>query len=67
MMSFYLTVSIVILFIAYAGIEETMRLFRYFDLQFRYVIIKVRIGFMRRKLKKQLMVSREKFLIERKE
>ncbi len=66
-MSFYLTVSIVILFIAYAGIEETMRLFRYFDLQFRYVIIKVRIGFMRRKLKKQLMVSREKFLIERKE
>jgi len=54
MMSFYLTVSIVILFIAYAGIEETTRLFRYFDLQLRYVVIRVRMEMMRRKLKKQL-------------
>lgn len=55
MIGFYLTVSIVILLVAYAGVEETMRLFRYIDLQFRYAIIKVRMELMRRKLKKELL------------
>jgi hypothetical protein len=55
MIGFYLTVSIVILLIAYAGVEETTRLFRYIDLQLRYAIIKVRMELMRRKLKKELL------------
>jgi len=55
MIGFYLTVSIVILLVAYAGVEETTRLFRYIDLQFRYAIIKVRMELMRRKLKKELL------------
>ena len=59
MIGFYLTVSIVILLVAYAGVEETMRLFRYIDLQFRYAIIKVRMELMRRKLKKELFVRKE--------
>tara|TARA_Y100000996_G_C22558569_1_gene656439 strand:- start:7868 stop:8056 length:189 start_codon:yes stop_codon:yes gene_type:complete len=54
MIGFYLTVSVVLLLIAYAGVEETTRLFRYTDLQLRYSIIKIRMEFMRRKLKKQL-------------
>jgi hypothetical protein len=59
MIGFYLTVSIVILLIAYAGVEETTRLFRYIDLQLRYAIIKVRMELMRRKLKKELFVRKE--------
>jgi len=59
MIGFYLTVSIVILLVAYAGVEETMRLFRYIDLQLRYAIIKVRMELMRRKLKKELFVRKE--------
>lgn len=55
MIGFYLTVSIVILLVAYAGVEETTRLFRYIDLQLRYAIIKVRMELMRRKLKKELL------------
>ena len=54
MIGFYLTVSVVLLLVAYAGVEETTRLFRYTDLQLRYSIIKIRMEFMRRKLKKQL-------------
>ena len=59
MIGFYLTVSIVILLIAYAGVEETMRLFRYIDLQFRYAVIKVRMELMRRKLKKELLMRKD--------
>jgi hypothetical protein len=54
MIGFYLTVSVVLLLVAYAGVEETTRLFRYTDLQLRYSVIKIRMEFMRRKLKKQL-------------
>ena len=54
MIGFYLTVSVVLLLVAYAGVEETTRLFRYTDLQLRYSIIKIRMEFVRRKLKRQL-------------
>lgn len=59
MIGFYLTVSIVILLVAYAGVEETTRLLRYIDLQLRYAIIKVRMELMRRKLKKELFVRKD--------
>ena len=55
MLGLYLVVAIVILCIAYAGVEETMRLFAYLDLQLRYTWIRFRMMLMRRKLKQQLL------------
>ena len=54
MIGLYLVVAIVLLLIAYAGVEETMRLFAYADLQLRYAWIRFRMMLMRRKLKRQL-------------
>lgn len=54
MMGLYLVVAIVLLCIAYAGVEETMRLFAYLDLQLRYAWIRFRMELMRRKLRYQL-------------
>ena len=48
------TVAIIAVLIAYAGVEETMRLFAYIDLQIRYAWIRFRMEMMRRKLKRQL-------------
>ena len=54
MVGLYLVVAIVLLLIAYAGVEETMRLFAYLDLQLRYAWVRFRMMLMRRKLKRQL-------------
>ena len=54
MIGLYLVVAIVLLCIAYAGPEETMRLFAYLDLQLRFAWIRFRMMLMRRKLKRQL-------------
>ena len=54
MLGLYLVVAIVLLLIAYAGVDETMRLFAYADLQLRYAWIRFRMMLMRRKLKRQL-------------
>ena len=55
MLGIYLVVAIVILLIAYAGVEETMRLFAYVDLQLRYALVRFRMMLLRRKLKQQLI------------
>ena len=55
MLGLYLVIAIVILCIAYAGIEETMRLFAYLDLQLRYTWVRFRMYLMRRKLEQQLI------------
>ena len=55
MLGLYLAVAIVILCIAYAGVEETMRLFAYLDLQLRYTWVRFRMYLMRRKLEQQLI------------
>ena len=54
MLGLYLVVAIVLLLIAYAGVDETMRLFAYLDLQLRFAWIRFRMMLMRRKLKRQL-------------
>ena len=54
MLGLYLVVAIVLLCIAYAGVEETMRLFAYLDLQLRFAWVRFRMMLMRRKLKRQL-------------
>ena len=55
MLGLYVVVAVVILCVAYAGVEETMRLFAYLDLQLRYAWVRFRMYLMRRKLEQQLI------------
>ena len=55
MLGLYVVVAIIILLVAYAGPEETMRLFAYMDLQLRYAWVRFRMYLMRRKLEQQLI------------
>ncbi len=55
MLGLYVVVAVVILCVAYAGVEETMRLFAYLDLQLRYAFVRFRMMLLRRKLKQQLI------------
>ena len=55
MLGVYLIITVVILLVAYAGPEETMRLFAYMDLQLRYAWGRFRMYLMRRKLEQQLI------------
>ena len=55
MLGFYAVVAIVLLCIAYAGPEETMRLFAYVDLQLRYALVRFRMMLLRRKIRQQLI------------
>ena len=61
MLGLYLIVAIVLLLIAYAGVDETMRLFAYVDLQLRYALVRFRMMLMRRKLKQQLIKDLPEF------
>ena len=61
MLGLYLVVAIVLLCIAYAGVEETMRLFAYLDLQLRYAFVRFRMMLLRRKLKQQLIKDLPEF------
>ena len=63
----YFVVVFFLILVAYAGFEETMRLFAYADLQVRYAFIRVQMKWMERKLKRQLIKDTtdfEKFLKE---
>ena len=55
MLGIYVIVTLIVLMVAYAGMEETMRLFSYSDLVIRYQWIKFRTFMMRRKLEQQLI------------
>ena len=55
MLGLYVVIAIVILCIAYAGVEETIRLFAYLDLQLRYAWVRFKMYLMRRKLEQQLI------------
>ena len=55
MLGIYVIITLIVLMVAYAGMEETMRLFAYADLVIRYQWIKFRMFMMRRKLKQQLI------------
>jgi hypothetical protein len=59
MIGLYLTVAIIILMVAYAGVENTLRLFEYINLQIRFLPLRIRMEFMRRKLKRQLDIDKE--------
>ena len=55
MLGLYIVITVVILCITYAGVEETMRLFAYLDLQLRYTWVRFKMHPMRRKLEQQLI------------
>ena len=57
MLAFYLCFIIFICLVAYAGVDATMRLFAYLDLELRYLWIRFRMYLMARKLKAQLIKS----------
>ena len=60
--SFYITAAIILLMIAYAGLEGTVNLFAYVNLQIRYLPLRIKIELMKRKLKKQLDRDVKKFM-----
>ena len=63
----YFVVVFFLILVAYAGYEETMRLFAYADLQLRYAVIQLQMKWMGWKLKRQLIKDTnnfEKFLKE---
>ena len=63
----YFVVVFFLILVAYAGYEETMRLFAYADLQVRYAFIQIQMKWMGWKLKRQLIkdtTSFEKFFKE---
>jgi len=55
MLGIYVLLTGFVLLVAYAGMEETVRLFAYIDLVIRYQWVKFRTFMMRRKLKQQLI------------
>lgn len=61
LIGFYLTIVIVALMVAYAGVEGTMRVFSYLDLQVRYAFIRLQMKSMEWKLKRQLVKDTESY------
>ena len=56
MIALYLCVAIVILMIAYAGVEATLRVFAYIDIMLRWQWVRLRMYFMKKRLERDLMV-----------
>ena len=54
LLGFYFTIFIIAFLFAYGGYEDTMRLFSYLDLQLRFLVIRVRMYFIERKLRREL-------------
>lgn len=61
LIGFYLTIIILALMVAYAGYDGTMRVFVYLDLTIRYSWVRLRMFFMARRLKKQLVKDTEDY------
>ena len=57
----YFLLLIILLMIAYGGVESTLRVFAYLDLQFRYAIVRLRMFFIERKLRKRLLKDTEDY------
>lgn len=50
----YFVIIILAILIAYAGFDETLKLFSYFDLRLRYFWVQVQMKKMKRKLERDL-------------
>ena len=55
MLGIYVIITLIVLMVAYAGVEETMRLFAYVDLMIRWQWVQFKMFMMRRKLEQQLI------------
>ena len=67
MYGFYMLVVFVAILVAIAGVDETLKIFAYVDLQLRYAFIRLQMKWMGWKLKRQLVRETnqfEKFLKE---
>ena len=67
MYGFYMLVVFVAILVAIAGVDETLKIFAYVDLQLRYAFIQLQMKWMGWKLKRQLVKDTndfEKFLKE---
>ena len=67
MYGFYMLVVFVDILVAIAGVDETLKIFAYVDLQLRYAFIRLQMKWMGWKLKRQLVKDTnnfEKFLKE---
>ena len=62
MYGIYFIIVFVTVLVAYAGVDETMNLFAYADLQVRYAFIQVQMKWMGWKLKRQLVRDTTDFL-----
>lgn len=60
-LSMYLTCIILLSLLAYVGIDEFMRIITYLDLNFKFLMIKIEMYFMKKKLQKELNVSLKKW------
>tara|TARA_R110001606_G_scaffold8553_1_gene37634 strand:- start:1157 stop:1354 length:198 start_codon:yes stop_codon:yes gene_type:complete len=65
MVSLYITITIIVLMVAYAGFEGTMNLFFYAYLQIRFFPLMVRINLMKLKLKKEIDRDMKRFMEDR--
>ena len=67
MYGFYMLVVFVAILVAIAGVDETLKIFAYVDLQLHYAFIRLQMKWMGWKLKRQLVKETnnfEKFLKE---
>ena len=67
MYGFYMLLVFVAILVAVAGVDETLKIFAYVDLQVRYAFIRLQMKWMGWKLKRQLVRETnnfEKFLKE---
>ena len=62
MLGFYFLVLVLVCMIAYAGIENTMNVFAYLDVQMRYRMIRIKTYPMLRKLEKDLGIPPTSFM-----
>jgi len=62
MIGFYLVLIVFVFLLAYAGVDNTMRLFAYLDLELRYRWTRVRMYPLRRKLEKSIGVPVTPFI-----
>lgn len=64
LIEFYVLIIILMMMIAYAGFEGTMRVFVYLELQIKYAYVRFIMWRMSRKLKKQLFSETNQLLKE---
>jgi hypothetical protein len=59
MNAFYYLILFFLILVAYAGIEETLRLVKYIDLQIKYLHIKILMYRMKKRLEKDLNLPKQ--------